>query len=154
MIFATRAAVHVPDRVVLHASHLRVHLHRLLRGATRAFRIRAVVVTIRIMLILIVSILLWRLFTRHMTVNLVALALLITNVCSSLVRGEETLRRLVLAGETDTRPRLVYLTILRHATKATCRPVGPSVCAVHRRPLNIQRLCAPLLVRVGGLGRR
>ena len=153
MIFATRAAVHVhvPDRVVLHASHLRVH--RLLRGAARAFRIRAVVVTIRIMLILIVSILLWRLFP-HMTVNLVALALLITNVCSSLVRGEETLRRLVLAGETDTRPRLVYLTILRHATKATCRPVGTSVCAVHRRPLYVQRLCAPLLVGIGGLGRR
>ena len=39
MIFATRAAVRAPGRVVLHASHLRVHLHRLLRGATRAFRI-------------------------------------------------------------------------------------------------------------------
>ena len=48
----------------------------------------------------------------------------------------------------------MYLTILRHATKATCRPVGPTVCAIHRRPLNVQRLCAPLLVGVGGLGWR
>ena len=58
------------------------------------------------MLILIVSILLWRLFARPVTVNLVALALLATRVASpsALVRGEETLRRLVLACETDTRP--------------------------------------------------
>ena len=78
------------------------------------------------------------------------------------------MRGLVLACQAYTRARLVYLlssyiaiVLLSsnlHGAKPTLAAIGLAIAAlvraVHGRSLDVERLCASLLVRVGGLCRR
>lgn len=68
---------------------------------------------------------------------------------------EKALRSLVLASQSNTGPRLMHVTVSSDDSKAASSiDIASAMRAIHRRPLNVEWLRPPLLMRVAGFGRR